>query len=125
MPVRQQMVAIFMAVLIFIVILELVRKRKLREEYSWLWLLTGALLVVLTVWYDLLIKVTHLIGAILPTSTLFFFALIFLMLVYIQFSIRISKLTDQVKNLVQEVTLLKLKTLSLKNKNDRDLFKLL
>ncbi len=123
MPVRQQMVAIFMAILIFIVILELVRKRKLREEYSWLWLLTGALLVVLTVWYDILIKVTYLIGAILPTSTLFFFALIFLMLVCIQFSIKISKLTDQVKNLVQEVTLLKLKPL--KNKNDRDLFKLL
>lgn len=123
MPVRQQMVAIFMAILIFIVILELVRKRKLREEYSWLWLLTGALLVVLTVWYDILIKVTHLIGAILPTSTLFFLALIFLMLVCIQFSIRISKLTDQVKNLVQEVTLLKLKPL--KNKNDRDLFELL
>jgi hypothetical protein len=107
MPLRQKIVAMTMAVLIFFVILELVRKRKLREEYSWLWLMTGVMLIILTVWYDLLVKVTHLIGAVLPTSTLFFFAIIFLMLICIQFSIKISTLTNQVKNLVQEIALLK------------------
>jgi len=107
MPLRQQIVTIMVAVSIFIVIIELVRERKLREEYSWLWLVTGTGIVILTVWYDLLIKLTHLIGAVLPTSTLFFCGLIFLMLVCIQFSIKISTLTNQVKDLVQEVTLLK------------------
>ena len=107
MPLRQQVVAVAIAVSIFVVILELVRKRKLREEYSWLWLLTGTGLIILTVWYELLIKITHFIGAALPTSTLFFFAIIFLMLVCIQFSIKISKLTNQVKDLTQEITILK------------------
>jgi hypothetical protein len=107
MPIRQQIVAVVIAAFIFIAILELVRKRKLREEYSWLWLLTGTALVILTVWYELLIKITHFIGAVLPTSTLFFFAIIFLMLVCIQFSIKISTLTNQVKDLTQEVAILK------------------
>jgi len=107
MPLRQKIVAIMIAISIFIVIIELVRKRKLREEYSWLWLFTGAALVILTIRYDLLIKLTHLIGAVLPTSTLFFCGLIFLMLVCIQFSIKISTLANQVKDLIQEVTLLK------------------
>jgi hypothetical protein len=107
MPLRQQVVAVTIAVSIFIIILELVRKRKLREEYSWLWLLTGAVLIILTLRYELLVMVTHFIGAVLPTSTLFFLAIIFLMLVCIQFSIKISKLTDQVKDLTQEVTILK------------------
>lgn len=107
MPLRQMIVALMIAVSIFFVILELVRERKLREEYSWLWLLTGAVLVIFTLWYDLLVKITHLIGAVAPTSTLFFFGLIFLMLVCVQFSIRISKLTTQMKNLSQELAILK------------------
>ena len=109
MPIRQKVVAFLIAISIFFVILELVRRRKLREEYSWLWLLTGALLVTLTIWYDLLVRITDLIGAVAPTSTLFFFALIFLILVCVQFSMRISALTNQVKDLAQEVTILKAK----------------
>lgn len=107
MPLKQKIVAILIALSVFFVILELVRRRKLREEYSWLWLATGMMLVVLTLWYDLLVWITGLIGAMAPTSTLFFFGLIFLMLVCIQFSMRISKLTNQVKDLAQEVTLLR------------------
>lgn len=104
---RQKIVAILIAISIFIVILELVRRRRLREEYSWLWLLTGAGLIALTLSYDLLVSITRMIGAVLPTSTLFFFGLLFLMLVCLQFSIRISKLTNQVKDLAQELTILK------------------
>ncbi len=107
MPITQKVVTIFIAVSIFIVILELVRRRKLMEEYSWLWLLTGIGLITLTLWYGLLVKVTRLIGAAVPTSTLFLFALIFLMFVCLQFSVKISKLTNQVKNLTQELTILR------------------
>ena len=109
MPIRQKIMAIIIAFAIFIVIIEMVRRRKLREEYSWLWLLTGAGLIVLTVWYDLLVMISRLIGVTLPTSTLFFFGLIFLMMVCLQFSIRISKLTNQVKDLSQEIALLRSK----------------
>jgi len=107
MPITQKVVTIFIAVSIFIIILELVRRRKLMEEYSWLWLLTGIGLVILTLWYGLLVKVTHLIGAAVPTSALFLFALVFLMFVCLQFSVKISKLTNQVKNLTQELTILR------------------
>ena len=107
MPVIQKIMAILIAVTIFIVILELVRRRKLREEYSWLWLLTGGIIFILALWHGLLLRITHLLGAVLPTSTLFFCAIIFIVLLCLQFSVRISKLTDQVKNLAQELTILK------------------
>jgi len=109
MPTRQKIIAILIAVSIFIVIIELVRRRKLREEYSWLWLLTGIIIIILALCQGFLLKITHLLGVILPTSTLFFCAIIFIVLLCLQFSVRISKLTDQVKNLVQEMTILKAK----------------
>ena len=110
MPIKTKIISLLIAASIFIVILELVRRRKLKEEYSWLWLLTGAIIIVLTLWYELLQKITDFIGAVLPTSTLFFFAIIFLILLCLQFSVRISKMSDQIKNLAQELSILKTET---------------
>jgi hypothetical protein len=107
MPLKQQIFAIFISIALLVLVIELVRRRKLREEYSWLWLLTGVIILLFASWYDLLVYVTRLIGAGLPTSTLFFFSLVFLFLIAIQFSIRISQLANQIKNLVQENGLLK------------------
>jgi len=107
MPLQQKVFAIIVSVALLLFIVELVRRKKLREEYSWLWLLTGAIILILALWYDLLQWVTQLIGAALPTSTLFFLGLVFLILISIQFSVKVSELHNQVKNLVQGMGLLK------------------
>lgn len=104
---RQKIAMIIICLFIFIFMLDLVRRRKLREEYSWLWLLTSVLLFILVIKYSWLISLSRLIGVVLPTSTLFLGALIFLMIISVQFSVRISNLTNQVKNLVQENALLR------------------
>jgi len=107
MPLQQKIFAIIVSVVLLVFIIELVRRKKLREEYSWLWILTGTIILMLALWYDLLQWVTQLIGAALPTSTLFFLGLVFLILISIQFSVKVSELHNQVKNLVQEMGLLK------------------
>lgn len=104
---QQKIFAIIASVLIMLLVVELVRRRRLQEEYSWLWLLTGGSIILLVVWYDLLLFITHLIGAIAPTTTLFIFGLLFLMLISLHYSIQISKLSHQVKEMAQQLTLLK------------------
>jgi hypothetical protein len=106
---RQKVAMTIVCFLVFFFILYLVRRRKLREEYAWLWLLTSLSLFVFVIKYGWLEAISELIGAVLPTSTLFVGALIFLMLLCVQFSVAISKLTKQVKNLVQENALLRTK----------------
>jgi len=103
---RQKIFALLLSIAILVLIIELVRRRKLREEYSWLWILTGSIIILLVVWYDALVALSHFIGAVLPTSTLFLFGLIFFMLLSLHFSVKISALTDQVKELVQQMALL-------------------
>jgi hypothetical protein len=107
MPLRQKVFAIIISISLLIFIIDLVRRKKLREEYSWLWLLTGTIIFVLALWYNLLQRITSLIGATLPTSTLFFLGLVFLILIAIQFSVKVSLLHNQVKNIAQENALLK------------------
>lgn len=104
---QQKIFAVVASTLIMLLVIELVRRRKLREEYSWLWLLTGGVVILLAVFYDLLVWITSLIGAIAPTTTLFIFGLIFLMLISLHYSIQISKLSHQVKEMAQLLAMLK------------------
>lgn len=97
------------SVALLVIIVELVRRRKLREEYTVLWILTGIVIVVLALWYGLLERITAFIGAGFPTSTLFFFALIFLILVSLQFSVKVSALSNQVKSMAQRIALLEVR----------------
>jgi hypothetical protein len=107
MPIQQKVFSILVSVGIMVVIVELVRRRRLREEYSWLWLLTGAVLLLCVVTYTPLVFLSRLIGAVLPTTTLFLGAIVFLLLLNLQFSTRISRMSDQIKDLAQENALLR------------------
>jgi len=112
MPDRQKIFFLTIAVSLLIVIVELVRRRRLRVEYSWLWLASGLTIVLLILRYDLLIWLTELVGAAIPTSTLFFFCILYLALLSLNYSVRLSVLSRQVKELAQEVALLRAETAS-------------
>ena len=107
MPLRQKVFFLSIAVLLLLVIVELVRRRRLRVEYSWLWLASGSTIILLILRYDSLIWLTELVGAAIPTSTLFFLCILYLALLSLNYSVRLSTLTRQVKDLAQEVALLR------------------
>ncbi len=108
MPIRNKMVALVVSIGLLLLILELVRRRKLREEYSWLWVLTASTILLLTAWFGLLKWITALIGAIVPASTIFMLAFLFLIFISLHFSVVISKLTNRNIELAQRYALLEL-----------------
>ena len=107
MPLRLKFFVILLGLGIFLGILELVRRRRLREEYSFIWLIAGFVFVLLAVDNNILLWVSQFIEIAVPVNTLFFLALMFVMLLLLYFSLRISALTTQVKNLAQQLALLK------------------
>jgi len=117
MPARNMIVALAFGMGMLLLIIELVRRRKLREEYSWLWLMTGSVILVLTLWFDLLKWITHLVGAVTPASTIFLFAFLFLILISLHFSVVISKLTERNKELAQRYALLELELRGMRKRN--------
>ena len=106
MPPRIQIISILICVFLVAYVFELVRRKHLSEEYSMGWLVTGTLMLILSVSEDALRWGSELVGATLFTSTLFFFGLLFLMVICLHFSIRISALTKQVRTLTQHVGIL-------------------
>jgi hypothetical protein len=107
MTAKQQIFAILVSLAVFVLTIDMVRKKRLREEYSLLWLGTSVLMLTLILRYDWLLALTKLIGAVLPTTTLFIGSILFLVLLSVQFSMKISMLSNQVKDLVQENALLR------------------
>lgn len=106
MPPRIQIISILICIFLVAYVFELVRRRYLNEEYSVTWLVTGMMMLILSISDELLMWVSELVGATLYTSTLFFFGLLFLVVICLHFSIRISALTNQVRTLTQDIAIL-------------------
>ncbi len=89
------------------VVFELIRSRRLRERYALLWLLTGVVLLVLSLWRGGLNTMAGWIGIeTYPPSVLFAIGLLFVLVVLLHYSTVISKLADQNVILAQRVAIL-------------------
>lgn len=105
--IRIQILAIFGSICLIIFILNLIRKRRLREEFSILWLVTAFIFLFISIFRPLLDKLSYFLGIGYPPAALFLILILGLMMVCIHFSIAISELKETNKKLLQELGLLR------------------
>lgn len=90
-----------------IIVLELVRQRKLREDYSLLWLATAASLILLTLSRPLLDQIAAVLGIITyPPAALFLVAIIFMLLILLHYATVLTRLVRENKQLAQQMAIL-------------------
>jgi hypothetical protein len=106
MELRIQLVAIGGTLVLFLIVLELVRRRRLLERYALVWLGSAIVLLVLGIWQGLLGKIANAIGVFYPPTALFVIAFGFILLLLLHFSTAVSRLTDQSKVLAQRLALM-------------------
>lgn len=114
---RSIIFAVGASLIALLVILELVRQRRLREEYSLLWLGTAVVMLVIGVWRDLLHGLAGAVGIVYPPNLLFLLAALFLLFIQLYFSTVITKLTQENKEIAQQVALLRYEVESLRGKH--------
>jgi hypothetical protein len=99
-------------------ILELVRQRKLREDYSLLWLATGFVLIVLSLSRPLLDSIAALLGVVTyPPAALFLVAIIFMLFILLQYSTALTRLSQENKSMAQEMAILRWEVNQIKRAN--------
>jgi hypothetical protein len=107
-PVRISIAAAIGSLLLLLIVLELIRGRRLKERYALLWLATGLVLLVLSVWRGGLNTIAGWLGVSgYPPAILFAAAIMFVIAVLLHYSTVLSKLTDDTIVLAQEVALLR------------------
>ena len=116
---RIQIFAIVGALVAVGLIFELIRKRKLLEQYSILWFVSAVILIVLAVWRDLLEVIARIMGVYYAPSALFLIALFLGVILFVHFTLVISKLTRQNVRLAQELGLLRAELEELKSGGSR------
>jgi hypothetical protein len=100
---RIQLVAIAVTTALFAMVFELVRRRRLMERYALLWLLSSVVLLTLAVWTGLLERIADLVGFAVPSNALFVVGFAFVLALLLNFSLAISRLSDETKILAQQV----------------------
>jgi len=90
-----------------VLIVELVRQRRLKEEYSLLWLATGLVLLLLSISRPLLDTLAEAVGIFYPPSALFLVALFFVLLILLQFSTVLTRLSRENKEMAQQMAILR------------------
>jgi hypothetical protein len=104
---RISILAVVASAVLLLYILEMVRRRKLREEYSILWLAGGVIMLLFSLKKNWLEWAADAAGIFYPPSFLFLIGMFFILLILIHFSITISKLYQMNKKITQELALLK------------------
>ena len=104
---RTQVIAALGAVALAVFVLDLVRRRKLSEEYSFLWLVSALSIAVLGFATPLLVWITHLLGILGEASTVFAFGLGFAITMLLYVSVKLSRLGFENHALTRELALLR------------------
>ncbi|NIV28477.1 MAG: DUF2304 family protein [Anaerolineae bacterium] len=90
---------------IILITFEMIRRRKLKEEYSLLWFLTGCVILLFSVfpgvlyWLSAQLHLHHLTTMLLVTAA-------FLLSIVLHYSTVISRLSEHEKELAQKVAIL-------------------
>lgn len=103
---RTIVVSVAGSLLLLLLVMELVRRRHLREQYALAWLFSGVVLFILSFSRTLLALVAQALGIFYPPSALFLIGFFLFLLVLLHFSVIISRQANEIKDLVQEVALL-------------------
>lgn len=109
MTVTSYIFGVVSAALILIVVVELLRRRHLRERHAIWWFIAGFLALVAGVFPTTLTWAAGLIGIEVPINLVFFVSIAILFLVCLQHSSELTKLESKTRTLAERVALMELR----------------
>jgi hypothetical protein len=99
---KAQIIAVIVTLAIFLLILDLVRRRRLAERYALLWMLAAAALLVLSIWTNGLDLIADGMGIAQPANAIFLLAFGVIFVLLLHFSVATTRLAEETKILAQE-----------------------
>ncbi len=115
-----QIISVGASGFIFFMVIELIRRNRLKERYSLIWLAASIALMVFSVWRGLLHFIAFKLGIYYPPSLLFLLGIVFLIALLLHFSTVISSQSEQNKRLAQEIGALKSRLSVIERREDRE-----
>jgi hypothetical protein len=94
------------ALLTLIVVIEMLRRRRLRERHALWWLIAGALALVVGIFPQTLAWAAHLVGVSVPVNLTFFVSIAILFLVSLQSSAELTRMEERIRILAEHTAMI-------------------
>lgn len=107
MSFRLQVVIFFIIILGIAYILNLVRKKYMDLRYALIWILISVCILILTAFPQILNVLAGILGIASPVNMLFFFGFCFSIVIIFSLSVALSRMSEKVKRLAQEIAILR------------------
>jgi hypothetical protein len=105
MSTASYLLGIVAALLTLGVVIEMLRRRRLRERHAVWWLVAGILALTIGVFPQTLVWAAGVVGVEIPTNLIFFVSVVILFLVCIQHSAELTDLEDKTRVLAEDSAL--------------------
>lgn len=93
------------ALITLAVVIEMLRRRRLRERHALWWVVAGTLALIIGVFPQTLVWASQVVGVQIPTNLVFFVSIFILFLVCIQHSAELTSLEDETRMLAEQAAL--------------------
>lgn len=100
-------ISVIFSVVFLVTVIELVKANKLQEKYSILWILMSIVLMVLSSSPVIINKLAKWLDIKNPPSFLFLFGLVYLLVYNLHLTVVVSKQSEKITRLAQEIAILK------------------
>lgn len=117
---RQAVFTIALAILLFVFVIELVRRRQLKEEYSWLWIVATGATLILVSWPAALRAIIGMSGASKATTVIFMLAVAFLAVVSIHLCMKLTEANREIKRMAQHIGILRRRRAQQSERNSQE-----
>lgn len=105
----QYVLGIAASVATFAIVIEMLRRRRLRERHAGWWIIAGLFAIVISVFPDTLRFASEILGFEVPVNLVFFLSLFILFLVALQHSSELTQLESHNRSLVERLIVLELR----------------
>ena len=114
---RIQVLAIVVSAIFLLSVLELVRRRKLVEEYALLWIVVAALMLAVSIWRELLHSAARELGVHDPPNVLLIALTVAVVVSLLGISVVLSRQRRQIERLIEEASILSAEVRDLRAEN--------
>jgi hypothetical protein len=117
-PDRIQILAIGVSAAFLILVLELVRRRKLVEEYSFLWIVVAVLVLAVSIWRELLHTAARDLGVHDPPNVLLIALTAAVLFALLGVSLILSRQRRQIDRLIEDTSILSAEVKDLRSRGE-------
>lgn len=115
MDIKLQLIMLASSILFLAYVVTMVRNKKIALKYTLTWLLTAFSFIVLSLFPSLLHSISRVLNIREPVNALFLIIIFFMLLIIFTLTIAMSRSTERVKNLTQEIGIIKLQLTNKEN----------